>query len=100
MAARLPEVRGAIMSGYYLVLIITGAAMWGVPTPYPDAAQCEAAGRSFSEQRVSQRYHCLPAPIIGAESVNRQFKRDAWPALKCRVPEANVGPSGTMVCEP
>lgn len=86
------------MSGYYLILMFgSSAALWGVPERYPDAAQCEAAGRGY---RVATRgqFHCLPAPVIAGEAVNRRFKRDAYPVLECHVPGGKAAPDGTSVC--
>jgi hypothetical protein len=86
-----------IGSGYYLVLMLYAYGMWGIPTPYPDAAQCEAAGRSWKDA-TSGRYQCVPAPVEPSSTVNRMPKRDAWPLLNCRVPDVNAGPAGTPVC--
>lgn len=99
----MPEVRGAIVSSYFLVLILSGSALWGVPVPYPDAAQCDAAGLAWREvNRVGRHYYCVTAPIVTGENVNRQFKRDSYPAMKCVVEAINPsGPGGgtKVVCE-
>lgn len=82
----------------YLILIISGQALWGIPVPYPDLGQCEAAGRAFDDGR-SLRHLCLPAPIVTGSTVNRLPKRDMYPLLNCFAAEANAGPPGTQICE-
>lgn len=71
------------MNSYFLILIIANQSMWGIPTAYPDPAQCEAAGKVFAEERVSRRYVCLPAPIVTGDTVNRRPKSDAYPIQSC-----------------
>lgn len=69
------------MSSYYLILILSGSALWGIPVPYPEPAQCEAAGQAWRDvNRRGRDYYCLPGPIVTGESINRRPKNDAFPA--------------------
>lgn len=58
----------------YLILIIHGQALWGVPKPFPSIETCEASGAiwdSGSPPDNGTRGHlCLPGPI--AKSSNLQ----------------------------
>lgn len=87
------------MNSIYLILILHGSALWGIPQPFSSIELCEAAGQSWAN-RGTRSYHCLLTPIATGESVNRSRKTDAYPLLNCWIPSVNAGLVGTPVCAP
>ena len=75
----------------YLILIIHGQAVWGLPQPYPSQGACDEAGAHWDSggppDTGTRGHYCLPAAI-------------AAPSLfHCQMVFPGDGSRGGLVCK-